>query len=108
MTIDELTQRRLRNNIREKARNTTLIAFSEHAVKRAEERGITPKDVARILINGDFCDEIIANEKQNEYKFKFAYHIKEQNICAVGIIQMDLKGRIYLITVYHITNNTDE
>ena len=98
----DISDVRLRNRIRELAKDSSKVMFSKHARERSLEREITVRDTVRILRTGDFSEPVKKNMRTKEYRFKFEGRAKGRLIAVVGVMHFSEKGNIYVITVEYV------
>lgn len=72
--------------IRKIVQDTRKVHFSEHAMDRMDERGITTLDVLRVLRLGDIVGEITPGKKPGEWKCKVVEKRKKARDIGVATI----------------------
>ena len=98
----DISDVRLRNRIRELAKDSSKVMFSKHARERSLEREITVRDTVRILRTGDFSEPVKKSMRTKEYRFKFEGQAKGHLIAVVGVMHFSEKGNICVITVEYV------
>ncbi|WP_113891626.1 DUF4258 domain-containing protein [Roseiarcus fermentans] len=84
--------------IRRIATDSGCVGFSDHAVDRMEERGITRLDALRVLRGGDIRGEIKAGRACGEWKCKVVMNLKGSR--NIGVVTLVVKmQRLFVKTV---------
>lgn len=86
------------NQIRQSARDSNNVAFSDHALDRMEERDITILDALRVLRMGDIVGEIEMGRGAGEWKCKVVAKRKGSRDIGVATV-VHRSGRLFVKTV---------
>ena len=90
--------RDLARTIRELARDTCNVAWSDHALAQMAHRDISDSEVLRVLRTGDIEGEVSAGRSAGEWKCKIVARIKANR--DVGVVTVVCEGkRLFLKTV---------
>lgn len=83
--------------VRNIARNSGNVAFSEHALDQMDKRGITQLDVLRVLRVGDIVGDIEAGKMVGEWKCKIVERRKRARDIGVATIVVK-EGKLFIKT----------
>jgi Domain of unknown function (DUF4258) len=78
--------------------DSSNVKFSNHALDRMEERGITTLDTLRVLRSGDIKGSIEAGNNKGEWRCKITKQMKGAREIGVVTIVMSA-GRLFIKTV---------
>lgn len=81
--------------IRQLARSSDNVAWSDHALDRMDERGITDKQALEVLRNGDIEGGIVNGNNRGEWKCKVVAPVKGNR--EVGVVTIVIKDRQLLV-----------
>ena len=93
----KLERERLQSRIHELAR-LGQVAFSNHAIERMEERGISDIQVQRALTSGEIRGEIEPGQSSGEWKCKIVERMK--GLREIGVATVVIRNaRLFIKTV---------
>lgn len=82
-------------SIRHLARTSDNVGWSDHALDRMDERGITDKQALEVLRKGDIKGRIVNGNKVGEWKVKIVAPVKGSR--EVGVVTIVIKDRRLLV-----------
>lgn len=97
--LSKITRMRAQELIREYARETGKIIWTDHALERSQERDITDMDALKVLREGEVEGEPERGRRVGEWICKVTRRMRCNRHVGVVTVVMTAKGMLKVVTV---------